>query len=336
MDARPLRVALAGAGLISWYHLTAWSRLAHQIELVAICDPNRSRADRRAREFDIPSVYESADEMLAGEDIDAIDIVSPRATHGPLIEASARLGKAILCQKPLTPTLMEAEALLAKIAAGTRLMVHENWRFRPWYRELKRWISAGEIGVIHHARLSVIDSGLLMNASGRRPHLERQPFLATESRLMITEGLIHHLDVMRFLCGSLRVVSARALHTIPEIKGETLATIMLESPSGAAVLVNGCMTAPGYPASAEDCLEVIGSRASVVLSDARLRLLGPGEKERRYNPAEAYQASFDGAIAHFVTRLRTGEPFETSPEDNLETLRLVEHAYWAAGLHATA
>ena len=110
---------------------------------------------------------------------------------------------------------------------------------------------------------------------------------------------------------------------------------MLESPTGAAVIVNGSMAAPGYPASAEDRLEMVGSRASIELSNARLRLIGFSEKERKYDPAEGYQASFDGAIAHFVTHLRTGEQFETSAEDNLETLRLVEHAYWAAGLHAT-
>ena len=221
IEARPLRVALAGAGLISWYHLTAWRKLADQIKLVAVCDPVRTRANQRAREFDIPSVYETADEMLATEDVDAIDIASPRATHASLIERSAKLGIAILCQKPLTPTLMQAESLVGKLDAGTRLMVHENWRFRPWYRDLKQWISAGEIGTIQYAHLSVLDSGLLVNETGQRPHIERQPFLANESRLMITEGLIHHLDVMRYLCGSLRVVSARALHSIPEVRGET-------------------------------------------------------------------------------------------------------------------
>ena len=44
-----------------------------------------------------------------------------------------------------------------------------------------------------------------------------------------------------------------------------------------------------------------------------------------------YQSSFDGVIAHFCHCLEAGEPFETDPSDNLETLRLVEHAYWSAG-----
>jgi D-apiose dehydrogenase len=335
LGSRPLNVALAGAGMISWHHLTAWRKLGAQIKLVAICDPDKTRAKERAQEFSIPSVYTSADDMFAAETIDVIDIATPRASHASLIEASASRGVAILCQKPLTPTLMEAEALMNKLRMGAKLMVHENWRFRPWYRELKQWILAGDLGTIRHAQISVIDSGLLVNAAGHRPHLKRQPFLAHESRLMITEGLIHHLDVMRFLCGSLRVVSALALRTDPEIKGETVATIMLETPTGVAVLVHGSMVAPGFPESSEDRLLIIGSKASVELSNGELRLLGTEPRTRKYDPAEGYQASFDGAIAHFVSRLRPARPFETSLEDNIETLRLVEHAYWAAGLHAT-
>jgi predicted dehydrogenase len=88
-------------------------------------------------------------------------------------------------------------------------MAHENWRFRPWYRELKRWIAAGELGDLVLARMAMISSGLLPDASGRRPLLEREPYTQHEERMMIAEVLIHHLDVMRFLCGELRVVASR-------------------------------------------------------------------------------------------------------------------------------
>jgi len=78
---------------------------------------------------------------------------------------------------------------------------------------------------------------------------------------------------------------------------------------------------------------MIGSRASAVFADSELTQLGPEPRRIRYDGDRGYQASFDGVIAHFVHCLETGTPFETSPADNLETLRLVEHAYWAAGLH---
>jgi len=150
---------------------------------------------------------------------------------------------------------------------------------------------------------------------------------------MIAEVLIHQLDVVRYLCGPLRVVGARALKTLPEVRGESLATIFLETATGAPVEVTGTMAAPGYPPRPPDRLEVVGTQASAVFADSELRLLGPRPRSQAYDPDQGYQASFDGVIAHFVDCLETGAPFETDPADNLETLRLVEHAYWAAGRH---
>jgi predicted dehydrogenase len=211
--------------------------------------------------------------------------------------------------------------------------VHENWRFRPWYRAIKRWIEGGEVGEILFGQVAMFTSGMLPDASGASPALVRQPFMAHEPRLMIAESLIHQLDVMRWLIGPLRVVGARALRTQDYVRGETLATILLESAIGAPVVVSGTMVAPGYPARAQDRLELIGRAASVVLDGTALRLQGARHEAISFEHEQGYQASFDGAIAHFVACLRSGTPFETDPIDNLETLRLVEHAYWAAGLH---
>jgi D-apiose dehydrogenase len=329
----PLRVALAGAGMISWYHLTAWKNAGPRVRVVAVADPDPARARARADEFGIPRVYPDAGSMLGTEGIDALDVASPRETHAAWVEAAAVRGIDVLCQKPLTPTLAEAEALVERVGSRVRLMVHENWRFRPWYRDLRRWIADGLLGEIDLARLATISSGFLPDADGRRPALIRQPFMARERRLMIAEVLIHHLDTMRFLCGPLRVLGARASRTLPDVVGETFAAIFMETASGAPASVMGTMAAPGYPSRTPDRLELIGRHASAVLADNELRLLGPHPRVERYDPDHGYQASFDGVIAHFVDCLTSGAPFETGPADNLETLRLVEHAYWAAGLH---
>jgi predicted dehydrogenase len=328
----PLKVALAGAGMISWFHLVAWRNLGSRARVVAVCDPDRAKAAARAQEFSIRGVYGDAEAMFAAESFDALDIASPRETHAAWADAAAARGIAVLCQKPMTPTFSESQALVRRIGRKSRLMVHENWRFRPWYRELKRWIAAGELGEVLLARMAMITSGLLPDPSGRRPSLERQPFMQHEEQLMIAEVLIHHLDVMRFLCGELTVVAARAARTLADVRGETLASIFLETASGAPVEVTGTMAAPGYPARPPDRLEVVGSTASAVFEDSELRLLGATPRSQRYDKDRGYQASFDGVIAHFVDCLETGAEFETGPGDNLKTLRLVDDAYKAAGL----
>jgi predicted dehydrogenase len=329
--AAPIRIVLAGAGMSSWHHLIAWRNAGAQV--VGVYDPDPEHARKRAAEFGIAAIHGDGAAMLDAEGIDALDVAAPRATHAAWVEAAAGRGIDVLCQKPLTPTLAVAEALVCCVQGRIRLMVHENWRFRPWYRTLGRWIAEGELGQIRHASLSMMSSGLLPDESGRRPGLERQPFMAHEARLMIGEVLIHHLDVMRFLCGPLRVVDARARRTLAEVAGETIASIFLETPAGASVLVSGTMAAPGLPPNTGDRLEIIGSKASASFADGALRLLGPQPRHEPFDLAAGYQASFDGTIAHFVAGLVSGAPFETDAADNLETLRLVEHAYWAAGLH---
>jgi len=328
----PLTVALAGAGMISQYHLNAWRALGERVRVVAIADPDRARAAQRAAAFGIPAMHAGIEDLFANASFDALDVLSPRETHAAWVEAAAARGVAVLCQKPLTPTLAQSQALVRAVAGKTRLMIHENWRFRPWYREIKRWIDAGELGDIAMARLSMINSGLLPDADGRRFALERQPFFKDEPRLLIAEGLIHQIDTVRYLCGPLRVVAARAARTVPDVVGETYADIFMETATGAPVGVTGNLAAPGYPPRTPDRLELIGSRASVLFDDDALALLGPAPRRTRYDRDAGYQASFDDVIAHFVDCLQTDAPFETDPADNLETLTLVEHAYWAAGL----
>ena len=332
--SRPvLNVALAGAGMISRHHLIAWRNVAPAARVVGVYDPDAGRARSRAAEFGIDAVFTDGAALLDEAEVGALDVAAPRAEHAGWVEAAAARGIDVLCQKPLTPTLAEGEALLGRLAGRVRLMVHENWRFRPWYRTLGRWLAEGELGELLHAQMTMMSSGLLPDASGRAPALVRQPFMADEQRLMIAEVLIHHLDVMRFLCGPLRVVSARAARTLPEVRGETLAAMFLETAAGAPVVVSGTMAAPGLGPRTGDRLELVGTKACAAFADGTLQLMGPRPRSEAFDLDAGYQASFDNTIRHFVESLASGAAFETDAVDNLETLRLVEHAYWAAGLH---
>jgi len=330
----PLQVGLVGAGMISYYHLVAWSR-QERAQVVAVCDPQIERARQRAAEFNIPAAYDRIEAMLDARALDAVDIASPRETHAGLVEIAAARGIDALCQKPLTPTFAEGAALADRVGGAIRLMVHENWRFRPWYRALGRWLAAGDLGPLQCASMTMLSSGLVRDASGQFPDLVRQPFMAREKRLMIAEVLIHHLDVVRWLCGPLTVVAARTAHTVPEVEGESLATIFLQTAEGAPVIVSGTLAAPGFDPRTGDRLEIVGRQASALLSGVDLQLLGPTPRQERFVFERDYQASFDGAIGHFVNGLVTGAPFETDVRDNLETLRLVEEAYEAAGRGGT-
>jgi predicted dehydrogenase len=325
----PLRVGLAGAGMISWYHLVAWSR-TRGAKVVAVCDPALDRAEARARKFGVAAVYSDAKRMLEAEHLDALDVATPVETHAALIGLAVEHEVDVLCQKPLTPTLAAAEVLVAGLGSRSRLMVHENWRFRPYYRDVATWIGEEKIGRLQQGCLAALYSGLLPDASGRCPELEREPSLRSAQRLLIGGLLIHHLDVMRWLLGPLQVLAARAARTSDEVAAETMATIMLQTEAGAPVVVAGNMAAPGLPVQIIDRLELIGTSGRVTLFGNRLELSGAHSDAIEYDLAAAYQESFDRAVQHFTSALLTGAEFETNPLDNLETLRLVEASYAAA------
>jgi D-apiose dehydrogenase len=325
----PLRVAVAGAGYISQFHLAGWRDIP-DAEIVAVCDPAVEKAGERAAQFGVSTTYADFAEMLDRERLDAVDIATPVQTHGALVRMAADRGVHAMVQKPMTPTLAEAEALVREVGDRIRFMVHENFRFRPHYTAARDWIAAGRVGEVRHARLTVRSSGFAPVATGDPPILARQPYLRTFPRLLIFEALIHHLDVLRCLLGPLAVASATLSRINPDLVGEDVATVLLDGRGGVRAVLDGNFSAPGYPVVPVDRLEIVGTRATLLYDVTRLALVGQADPCLAFDPEGTYQVCFTEAIRHFVRGLRTGEPFATEARDNLEVLRLVEACYAAA------
>ena len=322
------RVGMIGAGWVSAYHLPAWKKLSERAEVVAIADPSESAARLRANAFGIPAIYADAAAMLANEKLDIVDICAPREAHAELVRLAAGAGGAIICQKPLA-TDFEAAAALVSDMAGATLMVHENWRFRAWYRRLRQWLDAGVAGDIRQVSLEFLSSGMIPAADGQRPALVRQPFFRTQQRLLVMEVLIHHLDTLRFLLGEMDVVAARLERSNADIVAEDIAAITLRRRrDGVLVQVAGNLAVHGAPPAPRDHLRIFGTSGTIELDGNRLT--ATGQQKQDFDADAVYQGSYDAAIAHFLDGIETGRPFETAPADNLETLRLVEAIYTVA------
>jgi predicted dehydrogenase len=331
---RVLRVGVAGAGWVSQYHLPAWRKQAHRAAVVAIADPNASARSTRQHDFGIASAYDSVEAMLERERLDIVDICTPCETHAPLVRLSAAHGVAVLCQKPLAPTLGEAAALVEGLAPEIRLMVHDNWRFRATYRRIREWIDAGMVGDLRRVQLDYLSSGMIAGANGERPALARQPNFRALSRLLVQEVLTHHLDTLRFLLGELELGSATLLRSNDDIIGEDIATLALSTAEHRTpVLLAGNLAAHGEPPQARDQLRIYGAKGTVTLDGFRLSIAGEVNRTEEFDPVATYQGAYDSAIAHVLDGIETGEPFETAPADNLETLALVDAAYAIAQVH---
>jgi D-apiose dehydrogenase len=326
LDKRTLRIGLAGAGSISFNHFSAWKSVP-DVKVVAVADPDIKKAQARAVEFAIPSIHDNVAEMLDREDLDILDIASSRSSHPENVRLAAARGVHIICQKPLADTLAEAEQLVGEVEGVVRLMVNDNRRFRSDFRQIAAWIRDGEVGMVRQCTMTMFRSGYLPGGDGRRPAIDLLPAMAKEKRLLIAEALIHQLDVLRFLVGEMAVIACRAKRTEGALPGETMATIFLDTESGAPVVLVGSFVAPGFGIAVSDRMELIGSRASVLLDNGTLSLLGARPQTLTYDMKREYQHCFDAGLRHFVDCIRSNAPFESSARDNLKTLRLVEDAY---------
>ena len=328
-----LRFAIFGTGFWSRYQLAGWRELAG-VECVALYNRTRARAAALAHDFGVPAVYDDPEDLLRNERLDFIDVITDVDTHSRFVHMAAARSLPVICQKPMAPTYAEAERMVAVCReAGVPFFVHENWRWQTPIRQLKGLLDAGQIGRPFRARIDMV-SGF--------PVFANQPFLRELEQFVLTDMGSHVLDVARFLFGEAQRLYCQIRRVHPDIKGEDVATVMLEM-GGATVICE-----MGY---AENFLErdrfpetfifIEGERGSIELApDFWLRVTtADGTHARRYPPPRypwadpAYDlahASIVPCNANILRALRGEAPAETTGEDNLRTVRLVFAAYESA------
>lgn len=331
LKERSLRVGVLGCGMISGNHFAAWAH-CQGAEVVAVCDPILDRAKSRAAEFGIAAAYDSPEAMMKAESLDLIDIITPRETHAGMVRLAAKHGIHAMSEKPLCPTYEEALALVREVEGSIRVMVNENWRYRAYFRQIAAWLQAGKLGTITLARMALWRSSMLPRAEDEKVHsLTRQPFLAKEERVLIAESLIHEIDVIRALFGEVEVLACSTGHHCPEIVGEDSATILMRTPYGLTITLDGVMTAAGHETRAPDRFEIAGTRCSVVLEGAVLKLIGAEQETITYDEDTVRQDCFNASVQHFVDQVKAGGEFWTSAKDQLGSLKVMEDAYRLAG-----
>jgi predicted dehydrogenase len=147
-----LRVALLGTGWVSDFHARAV--LEHPgAELVAAANWREPSLRRLAGRYGIPRTTTDWRALAGDPGIDAVVVATPNALHAPQAVAFLEAGKHVLVEKPMAPSLAEADAMIAAArAAGAWLMVAHCWRFHPDVRALRARVEAGELGEVVKTR----------------------------------------------------------------------------------------------------------------------------------------------------------------------------------------
>jgi predicted dehydrogenase len=330
---KELRFAILGTGFWARYQLAAWREIP-AARCVALFNRTRSKAEKLAKGFGVPAVYDDAEQLIQREKPDFLDIITDVDTHSVFVHLAAAHNTPVICQKPMAPDIAEAEKMIAVCAAGNvPFSIHENWRWQRPIRELRKTLASGEIGSPFRARIDYCNSF---------PVFDNQPFLKTVKQFIIADMGSHIFDVARFLFGEAARVCAQTHRVTRDIAGEDAATVMMRMRSGATVVCN-----LSYASRVEhDCfpqtfIHVEGDCGAVELAaDYWLRVTNQhGTETRRCPPPEYPWADPRYALVHssivechrnLFQALQTGTEPETSGADNLKTLKLVQAAYDSA------
>ncbi len=278
-SASPLRGAMVGCGYVSQFHLKAWSCVPHA-QLVALCDRDPQRLERAGRQVPGRDATPRRPSCSTGKMSSTSSRSRRRRSRTPSWWIS-RPGT-VPTSSARSPRRWFARTLTSMIescdAAGVRLMIHENWRFRPWYRALRTEIDSGLIGrpirlrIVHHDTRALRPDGFV-----------DQPYLAAMPRLILMDMGCHLVDTARYLMGEIETVAATIGRFGQRTVGEDLAMLTVTFASGALGFFDmSWCTAPDQsrPEWALNPTVVEGTEGTLRLLDRRLASVDKPQRER--------------------------------------------------------
>ena len=328
-----LRFGVMGCGFWAPYQTAGWMEVGG-VELVAVYNRTRSKAEAVAARFGVPAVYDDAETMLDSEKLDFVDIITDVDTHARFTLMAAERGIPVICQKPMAPDLATAEKMVATCRErGVPFLIHENWRWQTPIRAFKRAMVESGVGKPFRGHILYANSF---------PVFQNQPFLMELQQFILTDMGSHILDVARFLFGDASRLYCQTSSVNPGIKGDDVATVMMEMGGGATVTCElSYASRLEHERFPEAYIRAECEQGSVELGpDFWVRVTKGDEtiasrhEPPRYAWAEPshdlVHASIVPCNADLLRALKAGEPAETSGEDNLKTVRLVFAAYESA------
>ncbi len=334
-------MAVIGCGPIGRLHAQA-IRASPLASLVAVCDPDVERRAAAAERFRA-AAYDSARQLLAEQQLDAVTIATPDHLHVEPALAAIAGGCHVFCEKPLAAEVHQAERLVRAAAErGVHLAVDYNRRFAFGYRTARQHLEQGSIGTLDYVVLRVSD---------RTPRAE----VARNPHVMFTTLLTHHLDLMRYYGGEIRRLHALAgdepagaLEPVSKLPGEgdspilprgrrkigtvptVLKPVLVRSVTLSLQFAGGAVGAivAGYrdaQTRTAEWLELGGTAGSLVVEDVTRRVILAGadpDRRQTFEPDHfsAGGAFYDSLIEHvqaFIEHVARGQQPPVTGHDGL-------------------
>jgi predicted dehydrogenase len=336
----PLEVVMVGAGYFAGFHVDGWLRNPDLV-LAGIADLDTGKAARLLAEKAGPGhparIEADAAALFAAVRPDIIDIAAPPPAHLALIrQALDTNARAIVCQKPFCGSLAEAREAVRLIRdSGKLVVVHENFRFQPWYRAIRDEIAAGRVGELYQIGFRMRPG----DGQGPDAYLSRQPYFQKMPRFLIHETAVHWIDTFRFLMGEPDAVFADLRRLNPAIAGEDAGLLLFRYADGRRAVLDGNRLVDHAAANTRftmgECL-VEGSAGVMALDgDGTLSFRPAGERAWQRIGGGYPTTGFGGDSVyalqkHVGDHLLRGTAIENDAEAYLRNLEIEEALYDSA------
>ena len=339
--ATKARIAVAGAGYIGQAHIAA-ARASATVTLTAIVDPSPA-AQAHADAAAVPR-YTSLAELFASDKPDGVVLATPNALHVPQALACIAAGVSMLLEKPIAPSVVEAEALVrAADAAQARILIGHHRAHSAIMAKAREVIDSGVLG-----RLVAITGSAMFFKPDH--YFADAPWRGEAGGGPLLLNMIHEVHNLRMLAGEIVAVQAFSSHAVRGFAVEDTVAISLRFASGALgsfMLSDTAASArsweqtaqenPAYPSyDDEDCYVIAGTHGSLAIPTMRLKTYPRAEDRSWWQPFELSRLALvrDDPIRrqmeHFGAVARGAAEPLVSARDGLANLRVTEAIVAAA------
>ena len=257
---KQLNWGIIGCGMISALHCNA-VQASELTKIAAVCDIVEEKAKKAAEKYDVEKIYTDYNELLADPDIDVVSICTPSGIHGEIVQAAARAGKHVLCEKPMEITREKIDKTIEVVeSSGIKMGCVFQRRLQRESIAIKEALDSGKFGkvILADAYLKYYRSPAYYKSADWRATWEFDGGGA-----LMNQG-IHGIDLLTWFVGDVESVFARCATFVRDIEVEDTAVISLKFKNGAFGVIEGATSV--YPAQ-DTRFEIHCEKGSIIYSD---------------------------------------------------------------------
>lgn len=323
-----VRFAIIGCGRISYRHIEA-IQANPQAELAALCDLDLARAEERNAKAHV-KVYRDYREMLTGEDIDVVCLMTPSGMHVEhALDVIENYGKHVLVEKPMALSIEGGLRLIeAAKRCGVQLFaVHQN-RYNKAIQKVKTAIDGDLFG-----RLTL--GTIRIRWSRGQDYYDRDPWRGTWAMDggVLTNQSIHHIDLLRWLVGEVESVSVIGATQLVDVEVEDMACGWVKFKNGAMGAIEATTATRPPKTDLEASISILGANGAVIVEGASVNRLTAWTFEEidleahSEFPPNVYGFGHDDIIGNVVSVLTQGGKPLVDGEEAMKSLRFLHAIY---------